>query len=95
LFTNFVVYEEFEKKAHIEEYGNDDYSLFVPGKVISMWECHPDDKICALDCRMKHGGMKSLRKIDVTTTMSSDHGTEAYKKNLLALIEQAKSGTKS
>jgi len=79
---------DFEEEAREAETGNDDYSLFVAGRVVSMWECNTEEK--SADCRQMHGGMKTLRHIEVSTTMICDHGTEAYKGNLRLLIDNAK-----
>ena len=60
-----------------------EYALFVPGKVIHMWECNDG----SVDCREWHGGLNTLREIQVYPSMITDHGTLEYKKNLRALIE--------
>lgn len=81
---------DFQEVATRAEDGNDDYSLFVAGRVVSMWVCNtatgeePD-----VDCRQLHGGMKTLRNIEVSRSMLHDHGTEPYKANLRALREKA------
>jgi septation ring formation regulator EzrA len=79
---------DFEEEAFKEETGNDDYSLFVAGRVVSMWECNSDEK--STNCRQMHGGMKTLRHIEVSSSMLSDHAAESYKGNLRSLIENAK-----
>lgn len=81
---------DFAENTRREETGlDDDYSLFVAGKVVCMWECN-DAKKKSVNCRQMHGGMRTLRHIEVSTRMINDHGTEAYKGNLRLLIESAK-----
>jgi len=63
--------------------GEDQHSLFVPGRVLHLWERNDDKK--TVDCREFHGGLLTLRKIELSTSMISDHGTDNYKKNLKAL----------
>mmetsp|Transcript_25867 Transcript_25867/g.43087 ORF Transcript_25867/g.43087 Transcript_25867/m.43087 type:complete len:241 (+) Transcript_25867:231-953(+) len=91
---------DFQQEAYQSEDGNDDYSLFVPGRVVSMWNCNAtttadsttDDTVAtiAVDCKQLNGGMQALRHIEVATSMVSDHGTKSYKKSLEALMEQAR-----
>ena len=74
--------EDMIKRANETELDGE-YALFVPGKVIHMWECNDG----SVDCREWHGGLNTLREIQVYPSMITDHGTLEYKKNLRALIE--------
>ena len=66
-----------------------EYALFVPGKVIHMWESSDG----SVDCRELHGGLNTLRELQVYPSMISDHGTAEYKKNLNALLSKARNDT--
>ena len=83
----------FQETARDAENGNDDYSLYVPGRVVCMWNCNvtavPTEKK-TVDCRQMHGSMNVLRQIEISTTMAADHACASYKTSLDALIAQAK-----
>lgn len=66
---------------------NETEALFVPGKVVVMWDKgeNDNDEIGGVvtDC-----GMKMLRQIELDLTMVQDHFVKGYRKNLTKLIEQ-------
>ena len=70
-----------------------DYAIFVPGKVVCVWECSEADAL-TVDARVGTAGMASVRVTDVATTMVTDHGTANYRKNLACLLKEAKSNSK-
>ena len=91
--------ELIEVEKNCREDVNNEHALFVPGRVVSIWECDTtstntpteqdgdvEAKTATVDCRQLHGGLSTLRHIEVSTTMLGDHGTANYKKNIASLI---------
>ena len=64
-----------------------DIQLFVPGRVVSIWNHTSDESV--VGGRAGHGGMQVLRQIFVESNMVSDHSIISYRKNLEHLLEQA------
>ena len=66
---------------------NDTESLFVPGRVIVMWDKGENDNGemggIVTDC-----GMKQLRQIELSLTLVADHLVKGYRNNMSKLIEQ-------
>jgi len=88
---------DFETEAREDD--DHEHALFVPGKVVSMWlhdtttndndDSSNNNSIKkTVDCRQGDGGLSTLRHIEVSTTMISDHGTANYKSTLASLIHQ-------
>ena len=66
-----------------------DFAIFVPGKVVVMWECDAQDEH-TVDARSDDGAMRVVRCLDITTTMVGDHGTANYRKNLHTLAVETR-----
>jgi len=66
---------------------DDTESLFVPGRVVVMWDKGDNDDNemggIVTDC-----GMKQLRQVELSLTLASDHLVNGYRVNLKKLIDQ-------
>lgn len=82
--------EKFEEQARTAEDGKNNYALHVPGRVICMWNCRRGEDGTAVDARCENGGMTTLRHLDITSTMMTDHTKESYKAALADLIAEVK-----
>jgi hypothetical protein len=60
--------------------------LYVPGKVVSIWNHTKDSSI--VGGKVTNGGSQVLKQIFVEGNMVSDHSCDAYRQNLLHLLEQ-------
>jgi len=63
-----------------------DMELYVPGKVINMWNHTTDPAV--VGGKVTSGQAPSLRQVFVERNMVSDHAVVKYRQNLLHLIEQ-------
>ena len=68
------------------------HALFIPGRVIVLWECSSapsgSENDASVDCRGGDGGLNVLRNLEVEATMFSDHACTKYLRNLAALLDQ-------
>jgi hypothetical protein len=76
-------------EIHSKDSLEDDHDLYVPGKVVALYECGaakgPDESI-VVESVVVDGSMKMLRQIERTTSMIADHFCDYYEKNLDGLI---------
>lgn len=61
----------------------EDHSIFVPGRVVVLWESENSVK-----CATGDGGLHVLRHIEIETTMIQDHSLVKYLENLQKLLDQ-------
>lgn len=87
-------------EIHSKDSLEDDHDLYVPGKVVALYECGVEQKnqeeesIVGTSVEptkvrgvVADGAMKMLRQIELTTSMVTDHFCDYYEKNLDCLIE--------
>lgn len=63
-----------------------DLELYVPGRVVSIWQHVADATI--MGGKVTDGQSQVLKQIFVETNMVSDHSCDSYRANLLHLLEQ-------
>jgi hypothetical protein len=80
--TNF--FEEEFAQPHGERFI--DMELYVPGRVVSIWNHTSDASI--LGGKVTTGHSRVLKQIFVEKNMVSDHGCDCYRQNLQNLLEQ-------
>jgi len=79
-------------KIHKQDSLEEEHDLFVPGKVVALYqrgnnnEEEEDSQITSVGGVVADGAMKMLRLIELTTTMVTDHFCKAYAKNLDDLV---------
>jgi hypothetical protein len=80
--TNF--FEEEFAQPHGERFI--DMELYVPGRVVSIWNHTSDASI--LGGKITTGHSRVFKQIFVEKTMVSDHGCDCYRQNIQHLLEQ-------
>jgi hypothetical protein len=75
---------EFEKEDADEKFT--ELQLFVPGKVVSVWNNTKDPSI--IGSKITTGVANAFRQIFVEPNMVSDHACDKYRQNLTHLLEQ-------
>lgn len=77
--------QDFESEIiEVLRHDEDKHSLFVPGRVVVIWENNGERF-----ARVGEPGMSVLRRIEVAKTMISDHSCNEYLENLVALSQMA------
>jgi len=80
---------DFLKREFAEEDADEkftDMQLFVPGKVVSVWNNTKDPSI--IGSKITTGVANAFRQIFVEPNMVSDHACDMYRQNLTHLLEQ-------
>ena len=76
-------------EIHSNDSLEDDHDLYVPGKVVALYECgaakSPEETI-VVESVVADGSMQMLRQIELTTSMVTDHLCDYYGKSLDGLI---------
>jgi hypothetical protein len=75
---------EFQEEDADETFS--DIQLFVPGKVVSVWNNTKDPSI--IGSKVTTGVAKAFRQLFVEPNMLSDHACDKYRQNLTHLLEQ-------
>jgi hypothetical protein len=79
--TEFSLLETDDNKSLLE-----DVELYVPGKVISIWNHTNDPSI--IGGKVTNGNSQVLKQIFVEKNMLSDHSCDSYRQNIEGLLEQ-------
>lgn len=78
---------ELDKAEHTKR-SLESIDLFVPGRVVSLWNMSENKEM--VGGRAHHGGMKMVRQLIVESTMVADHSIANYRTSITKLIAQTK-----